>query len=121
MAIRRPHICSEGRIPRAVADARESVAGLIGAADPNEVVFTSCGTESDNWAILGALEASVERDHIITTRVEHEAVRKLCQKLETNGNSVTWLDVNEDGELDLEQLAGGIERPYRDRFRHARK
>lgn len=88
----------------AIAAARESVADLIGASDTNEVVFTSCGTESDNWAILGSLEANSERDHIITTRVEHEAVRKLCQKLETERFSVTWLDVDQNGELDLEQL-----------------
>src|SRR6187397_44945 len=64
---------------RAVESARESVADLLGARSPSEIVFTSGGTESDNWAILGALEAT-DKKHIVTTRVEHEAVRKLCEK-----------------------------------------
>lgn len=92
----------------AIANARESVADLIGAADPSEIVFTSGGTESDNWAILGVLEASTERTHIITTCVEHEAVRKLCQKLETKGYCVAWLDVDENGELDIDQLQSAL-------------
>lgn len=89
---------------KAIADARKSVALLLGANTPDEIVFTSCGTESDNWAILGALEASPDKKHIVTTRVEHEAVRKLCEKLQKNGYEVTWLDVNEEGSLDLEQF-----------------
>src|SRR5688572_30226568 len=86
-----------------VETAREAVAALLGAA-PNEIVFTSGGTESDNWAILGALEASPGKRHIVTTRVEHEAVRKLCEKLESKGYSVTWLEVDEIGALDLDQV-----------------
>jgi cysteine desulfurase len=94
-----------GEAPRAaIAAARQSVAGLLGVGDPDEIVFTSCGTESDNWAILGALETSPEKDHIITTRVEHEAVRKLCEKLEREKYRVTWLDVDNSGQLDLDQL-----------------
>lgn len=96
------------RNAQAITSARESVADLVGAADASELVFTSCGTESDNWAILGALEANPERGHIITTRVEHEAVRKLCQKLETKRYNVTWLDVNENGELDLDQVRAAL-------------
>ncbi|MEJ7849083.1 MAG: aminotransferase class V-fold PLP-dependent enzyme [Pyrinomonadaceae bacterium] len=92
----------------AIEKARESVAALIGAASPDEIVFISGGTESDNWAILGALEASPDKKHIITTRVEHEAVRKLCEKLETRGYTVTWLDVDKDGALDLGQLRSSI-------------
>jgi cysteine desulfurase len=92
----------------AVESARESVAKLLGAASPSEVVFTSCGTESDNWAILGGLEARPEKAHIITTRVEHEAVRKLCEKLENKGFRVTWLEVGEGGELDLDQLRDSL-------------
>src|SRR5688572_7452936 len=83
----------------AVEAARESVAGLLGASSANEIAFTSGGTESDNWAILGALEALPEKRHIITTRVEHEAVRKLCEKLESKGFQITWLDVDADGLL----------------------
>jgi len=91
-----------------IETARESVAELVGASDPGEIVFTSGGTESDNWAILGALEASPEKNHIVTTRVEHEAVRKLCEKLEKKSFRVTWLDVNEDGALDLDQLRAAL-------------
>ncbi len=66
---------------KAVERARESVAALLGATDPAEICFTSGGTESDNLAILGALEMHADKRHIVTTRVEHEAVRKLCQRL----------------------------------------
>ena len=88
----------------AVEKAREQVASLIGAGDPSEIVFTSCGSESDNWAIGGFLEQNPTRRHIITTRVEHEAVRNLCQHLSEIGCEVTWLEVNEIGELNLDDL-----------------
>jgi cysteine desulfurase len=87
-----------------VDDARESVANLLGASDPTEIVFTSGGTESDNWAILGALTAQPDKNHIVTTRVEHEAVRRLCEKLEKEGSLLNWLDVDKHGRLDLGQL-----------------
>lgn len=93
---------------KAVANARENVAALLGAKSENEIVFTSCGTESDNWSILGALEANPEKNHIVTTRVEHEAVRKLCEKLEKKGFSVTWLEVDENGFLDFEELKNSL-------------
>lgn len=96
----------EGR--QAIEKARESVAGLIGAASAAEIIFTSGGTESDNWAILGALEANAGKKHIVTSRIEHEAVRKLCEKLESEGCKVTWLDVDTNGELDLDQLRSVI-------------
>ena len=89
---------------QAIIKARESIAELIGARDAGEIVFTSCGTESDNWAILGALEANPAKKHIITTRVEHEAVRRLCEKLENKGCEITWLEVNEDGFLNTDEL-----------------
>ncbi len=84
--------------------ARASVADLLGASRPEEIVFTSGGTESDNWAILGALRSNSGKDHIITTRVEHEAIRKLCENLEQQNYRVSWLDVDEEGRLDLEAL-----------------
>jgi cysteine desulfurase len=94
-----------GRENRAAVEAaRREVAELIGAGREDEVVFTSCGTEADNWAILGALRASPHKRHIITTRVEHEAVRTLCEKLEDESFEVTWLEVNESGGLDQEAL-----------------
>ncbi len=96
---------SIGRDTRTIVEtARESVADLLGAQSANGIVFTSGGTESDNWAILGALETSGDKNHIITTRVEHEAVRNLCERLETRGSRVTWLDVDESGALDLDAL-----------------
>ncbi|HVF48043.1 MAG TPA: aminotransferase class V-fold PLP-dependent enzyme, partial [Pyrinomonadaceae bacterium] len=89
---------------RAVEAARESVADLLGADSAAEVIFTSGGTESDNWAIIAALQADPDKGQIITTRVEHEAVRKLCERLENQGTRVAWLDVDEEGSLDLEAL-----------------
>src|SRR6476469_7640214 len=76
---------------QAVEQAREQVARLIGAADTNEIVFTSCGSESDNWAIRGVRATQPDKKHIVTTLVEHEAVRNLCRLLETEGYEVTWL------------------------------
>lgn len=95
---------------KAVDRARESVAELIGAGSPGEIAFTSCGTESDNWAILGSLEANPDKHHIITTRVEHEAVRKVCDKLETRGYRVTRLEVDEKGALDLDALRSAFDK-----------
>jgi cysteine desulfurase len=94
----------------AVERAREQVAELIGAANSSEIVFTSCGSESDNWAIGGFLEQSPTRRHIITTRVEHEAVRNLCEHLAEIGCEVTWLEVDGNGELNLDDLRLALRR-----------
>jgi cysteine desulfurase len=91
-----------------VDDSRQQVASLLGARLSDEIVFTSCGTESDNWAILGALEANPDKKHIVTTRVEHEAVRNLCEKLEQKNYEVTWLEVDENGSLDLDELKNSL-------------
>lgn len=97
-----------GAKARAAVDrARSQVAHLLGA-DEGEVVFTSCGTESDNWAILAALDIDDQRRHIVTTSVEHDAVRRLCEKLEGRRYSVTWLGVDENGSLDLDELRGSL-------------
>ena len=93
---------------RIVDEARETVAAFLGASAVEEIAFTSGGTESDNWAILGALESEPRKRRIVTTRVEHEAVRKLCEKLEREGGEVAWLDVDELGRLDLDQLRDSI-------------
>ncbi|HKQ52344.1 MAG TPA: cysteine desulfurase NifS [Pyrinomonadaceae bacterium] len=93
---------------RAVERAREQVASLLGARDSSEVVFTSCGSESDNWAIRGVLERRPDKRHLVTTRVEHEAVRNLCEKLEREGYEVTWLGVDKAGLLDLEELRAAL-------------
>jgi len=95
---------------RAVAEARAQVAELLGASDPEEIVFTSCGSESDNWAIGGFLEQNPGKRHIITTRVEHEAVRNLCEHLSEIGCEVTWLEVDHRGELDLDDLRKALRR-----------
>ena len=93
---------------RAIEDSREKIAELLGARKSNEIVFTSGGTESDNWAILGTLEANPNKKHIVTTRVEHEAVRNLCDKLERKGFEITRLEVSEAGFLDLDELKNSL-------------
>ncbi|HWF87193.1 MAG TPA: cysteine desulfurase NifS [Pyrinomonadaceae bacterium] len=93
---------------RAVDHAREQVAKLIGAGETSEIVFTSCGSESDNWAIRSALATQPQKKHIITTQVEHEAVRNVCRSLEQEGYEVTWLGVDTNGELDLDGLRSAV-------------
>jgi cysteine desulfurase len=96
------------QVGQKIAKARAQVAALIGAADPVEVIFTSCGTEGDNAAIRGMLEARPDKRHIITTQVEHPAVLGLCQHLEKKGYRVTWLGVDQDGNLDLDELRAAL-------------
>jgi cysteine desulfurase len=86
----------------AIKAARASVQALLGAEHESEIVFTSCGTESDTTAILSALKAQPERKEIITTRVEHPAVLSLCQQLEKEGYKVHYLGVDGRGRLDLD-------------------
>jgi len=93
---------------RAVEQSREQVASLIGAAETDEIVFTSCGSESDNWAIRGVLATQPSRKHIVTTQVEHEAVRNVCRLLEQEGYEVTWLGVDHNGALDLDALRAAL-------------
>lgn len=98
-----------GSVPRkAVERAREQAAALLGAKSASEIAFTSCGTESDNWAILGGLQSRPDKDNIVTTRVEHEAVRKLVEQLEQSGFSVTWLEVDREGNLRPDQVAEAV-------------
>jgi cysteine desulfurase len=98
------------RARAAVETARESVAALI-EARPQEIVFTSGGTESDNHAIFGIVEAAGGHDkQVITTAIEHEAVLNTCQALEKQGVSVTYLSVDRDGRIDLEALRRAISR-----------
>ncbi|HKW34369.1 MAG TPA: cysteine desulfurase NifS [Candidatus Acidoferrum sp.] len=95
----------------AVEAAREQVAALIGAR-PQEIFFTSGGTESDNHAIFGIAGPSANsgksRPHVITSFVEHEAVLNACQALEKQGVDVTYLHVDQDGLIDLEDLRGAV-------------
>ena len=93
---------------QATEQAREQVASLLGAADTSEIVFTSCGSEADNWAIRGALASQPDKKHIVTTLVEHEAVRNVCRLLEGEGYEVTWIGVNARGEIDIDGLRNAL-------------
>ena len=93
---------------QAVEQAREQVAALVGTADAREIVFTSCGSESDNWAIRSVLASQPAKKLIVTTLVEHEAVRNVCRALEREGYEVTWLGVNGQGELNLDELRAAL-------------
>ena len=98
-----------GNVHKDVDRAREQVAALLGASTPAEIVFTGCGSESDNLAIRGTVEALAgSRRHIVTTRVEHPAVRGICHHLQKQGYRLTELAVDGDGALDLDQLAQAI-------------
>ncbi|MGC1402699.1 MAG: aminotransferase class V-fold PLP-dependent enzyme, partial [Thermodesulfobacteriota bacterium] len=96
-----------GQVARQVQSAREQIATLIGA-DPMEIVFTSCGTESDNAALWGTLNSYPQKNHIITTRVEHPAVGNLATYLSKKGYKVTALPVDREGRLDPDQLSAAI-------------
>ncbi|VAW41821.1 Cysteine desulfurase =_ NifS [hydrothermal vent metagenome] len=94
-----------GQVGRALVKAREQVAELLGAA-PEEIIFTSCGTESDSTAILSAVRANPDKHHIVTTRVEHPAVKNLTaslQNLTGHKYRVTSLGVDSEGMLDLDE------------------
>jgi cysteine desulfurase len=92
---------------KAVQTAREQVASLL-RCDPSEVIFTSCGTESDNSAIQSALLLDPDRKHLITSKVEHSAIIKQAEALARRGYEVTWLDVDSDGLIDLNALERAI-------------
>src|SRR6184192_4615840 len=105
------------RARAAVETAREQVAALMGAR-PQEIVFTSGGTESDNHAIFGVVGQALlpvpssreanSPPHIITTAIEHEAVLNTCQALEKEGVRVTYLPTDHEGQIDLEELRRAI-------------
>lgn len=93
---------------KAVENAREQVAKALGAKT-EEIYFTGCGTESDNWALTGAAEAYGKNGgHIITSAIEHHAVLHTCQYLESRGYDVTYLPVDEDGLISIEELEKAI-------------
>ena len=97
-----------GQLHRKVEEARHRVAQLIGA-EPEEIIFTSSGTESDNTAIMSAVESYPQKRHIITTRVEHPAVLNFCKHLARKGFRVTYLPVNNFGQLQVSDLLNTIE------------
>lgn len=92
-----------GDVGKAIKAARERVAKLIDAK-PEEIIFTSCGSESDNAAILSVLKSNPNKKHIITSTVEHPAVLNLCQHLAKSGYRVTYVPVDKAGMLDEENL-----------------
>lgn len=96
-----------GDVHRDLDTARERVAALL-HCQPTEVVFTSCGSESDNHAVRGLIDAYPEKGHIITTKVEHPAIKNQVPYLRRKGLQVTELGVNSKGNLDLEELREAI-------------
>jgi cysteine desulfurase len=97
-----------GQVAQEVAAAREKIAALLNA-EPSEIVFTSCGTESDNTAIRGTLESYPEKTRIVTSRVEHPAVLNVVQYLRARGYRVTELGVDSQGRLDLDELRDAVD------------
>lgn len=97
-----------GQVQAKVNEARQRVAALLGAS-PDEIIFTACGTESDNAAIRSALEVLPDRRHVITSRVEHPAVLTQCRNLRQKGYRVTEIGVDGAGRLDMEEYKRSID------------
>jgi cysteine desulfurase len=95
------------QVRRAIDLARERVAALLGC-EPGEIVFTSCGTESNNAAVNSALQLDPNRRHIVTTAVEHSATRRHCETVANRGGAVTIVGVDGNGNLDLDELEAAI-------------
>jgi cysteine desulfurase len=96
------------QVRQAIDRARERLANLLGC-DPSEIVFTSCGTESNNAAIDSALQFEPRNKHIVASAVEHSAVRRHCEDLAKRGCEVTFLGVDQDGNIDLAELQNAIQ------------
>ena len=95
-------------IDTTIARARRTVAEFLSASDAREIAFTSCATESNNWAIFGAASANPERRHIITSKVEHPSVLEVCKSICKNGYDITYLSVDGDGNLNMDELIDSI-------------
>lgn len=95
------------QLGRHLEEARERTAQGLGCTS-EEIIFTSCGTESDNSAIYSAVRSQPEKRHILTTMVEHPAVLNVCSRLESAGYEITRLQVDEHGRLDLQELADSL-------------
>ncbi len=96
-----------GNVGYKIKEARVKVASLIGAT-PEEIVFTSCGTESDSTAVRAALQSYPDKKHVVTTRVEHPAIKNLGELLSKNGYRVTFVPVDSRGTLDLDYLYNSL-------------
>jgi cysteine desulfurase len=92
-----------GQVHQKIEEARAQVADLIGA-EPEEIIFTGCGTESDNTALMSAVESNPSRKHLITTRVEHSAILNFCKHLAGRGYRTTYLPVDTLGRLNTDDL-----------------
>jgi len=92
-----------GDVGEKIKEARQHVANLIGAS-PQEIVFTGCGTESDGTAIRAAIESNPDKKRIVTSRVEHPAIKNLYETLSKKGYQVTFVPVDNEGHLDLDYL-----------------
>lgn len=97
-----------GQVDKYIRQSRESIAKLLGC-DSSEIIFTSCGTESDNAAIKGVLEALPERRKIITTRVEHPAVLAACRQMQSLGYRLIELGVDKEGQINLGELESQVD------------
>ncbi len=89
-----------GQVGRKIREARERTAALLGV-EPGEILFTSCGSESNNAAIRSALQLNPDKRHIVTSRVEHPAIKSFCDHLAQNGYRITEIPVDKDGNLDM--------------------
>ncbi len=96
-----------GNVAGAIETARENVANLLGAA-PQEIVFTSCGTESDGTAIRAAIESYPDKKHLVTSRVEHPAIKNLYEALSKKGYRTTFVPVDHSGRLDIDYLYNSL-------------
>ncbi len=92
-----------GNVGKKIQEARQHVADLIGAS-PDEIVFTSCGTESDGTAVRAAIESNTDKRHIVTSRVEHPAIKNLYETLAKKNYRVTFVPVDHQGRLDLDYM-----------------
>ena len=100
-----------GRVHRDLEEARAKVAALLGASEPSEIVFTSCGSESDNHALFGTVEALGPETTVITSQVEHPAVLQPCRALEERGRRVVRVGVHRDGTLDMDAYREALSIP----------
>jgi cysteine desulfurase len=96
-----------GNVAGAIKTARENLANLIGAA-PEEIIFTSCGTESDGTAIRAAIESYPDKKHLVTSRVEHPAIKNLYEALSKKGYRTTFVPVDSKGRLDIDYLYNSL-------------
>jgi cysteine desulfurase len=97
-----------GQVGKKIGQARERIASLLGCS-PEEIIFTSCGTESDNAAIKGTLDMASSKRTVITTRVEHPAVLSTCREMEHHGYNIVEISVDKNGKLNMDELETSLD------------